>query len=133
MNVSGCIINGTIDAGIGLENVQCVELEEYCREQGRPTTDVRMLRIDVLAELGCCCFCSSSSRRSFLFRTIADVICAVLIIANEQFLAREPKKVAAFMRAVKKAADFMHAEPAAAWAEFCRSVYRTFSLTRTAN
>lgn len=30
MNVSGAIIDGTIDAGIGLENVQCVELEDYC-------------------------------------------------------------------------------------------------------
>ena len=55
MNVSGSIINGTIDAGIGLENVQVVELEEYCKEQGRPISDVKMLRIDELAELGCCC------------------------------------------------------------------------------
>lgn len=31
MNVSGSIINGSIDAGIGLENVQVVELEEYCK------------------------------------------------------------------------------------------------------
>lgn len=31
MNVSGSIINGTIDAGIGLENVQMVELEEWCK------------------------------------------------------------------------------------------------------
>lgn len=30
MNVSGAIIAGEIDAGIGLENVQCVELEAYC-------------------------------------------------------------------------------------------------------
>lgn len=30
MNVSGAIIAGDIDAGIGLENVQCVELEAYC-------------------------------------------------------------------------------------------------------
>lgn len=38
-----------------------------------------MLRIDELAELGCCCFCS------------------ILIIANESFLAREPIKAAAFV------------------------------------
>jgi hypothetical protein len=58
MNVSKAIINGDIDAGIGLENVQMVELEEWLSSQGRPTDDVQMLRIDELAELGCCCFCS---------------------------------------------------------------------------
>ena len=58
MNVSKAIIEGTIDAGIGLENVQMVELEEWLVGQGRPRDDVQMLRIDELAELGCCCFCS---------------------------------------------------------------------------
>jgi len=58
MNVSQAIIEGTIHAGIGLENVQMVELEEWLASQGRPRTDVQMLRIDELAELGCCCFCS---------------------------------------------------------------------------
>lgn len=58
MNVSKAIIEGTIHAGIGLENVQMVELEEWLASKGRPRTDVQMLRIDELAELGCCCFCS---------------------------------------------------------------------------
>jgi len=58
MNVSKAIIKGEIDAGIGLENVQMVELEEWLSSQGRPKSDVQMLRIDELAELGCCCFCS---------------------------------------------------------------------------
>ncbi len=58
MNVSKAIIEGSIDAGIGLENVQMVELEEWLAGQGRPRDDVQMLRIDELAELGCCCFCS---------------------------------------------------------------------------
>jgi pyrimidine precursor biosynthesis enzyme len=80
MNVSKAIIEGKIDAGIGLENVQQVEvrirslwplwrvslayqvyfhqLEEWCKQNGRPASDVKMLRIDELAELGCCCFCS---------------------------------------------------------------------------
>jgi hypothetical protein len=31
-----------------------LQLEEWCRANGRPTTDVKMLRIDQLAELGCC-------------------------------------------------------------------------------
>jgi len=58
MNVSKAIINKEIDAGIGLENVQMVELEEWLAGQGRPRDDVQMLRIDELAELGCCCFCT---------------------------------------------------------------------------
>lgn len=58
MNVSKAIIEGSIHAGIGLENVQMVELEEWLANQGRPRSDVQMLRIDELAELGCCCFCS---------------------------------------------------------------------------
>lgn len=58
MNVSKAIINKSIDAGIGLENVQMVEIGEWLAEQGRPRDDVQMLRIDELAELGCCCFCT---------------------------------------------------------------------------
>lgn len=100
MNVTKAIINGEIDAGIGLENVQMVELEEWLVAQGRPKSDVRMLRIDELAELGCCCFCS------------------ILYIGNETFLSENPEKVAAFLRAVKKATDFVLANPEKAWEEY---------------
>ncbi|PWN53465.1 putative thiamine biosynthesis protein [Violaceomyces palustris] len=100
MNVTDAIIRGDIDAGIGLENVQMVELEEWCKTQGRPTTDVKMLRIDELAELGCCCFCS------------------ILYIANKPFLEANPEKVKAFMKAIKKATDYLFADPKAAWEEY---------------
>jgi len=100
MNVSKAIIEGTIDAGIGLENVQMVELAEWLAGQGRPRDDVQMLRIDELAELGCCCFCS------------------ILYIANDKFLAENPDKVGAFMRAVKKATDYVLARPAEAYADY---------------
>ncbi|KAK4457552.1 NMT1/THI5 like-domain-containing protein [Cladorrhinum samala] len=100
MNVSKAIIEGSIDAGIGLENVQMVELEEWLAAQGRPKTDVQMLRIDELAELGCCCFCS------------------ILYIGNERFIAENPDKVRAFLRAVKRATDFVLAQPEQAWAEY---------------
>lgn len=100
MNVSKAIIAGEIDAGIGLENVQMVELAEWLTSQGRPCEDVQMLRIDELAELGCCCFCS------------------ILYIGNEEFLSSQPHKVAAFMRAVKKATDYVLAQPAKAYGEF---------------
>jgi pyrimidine precursor biosynthesis enzyme len=101
MNVTRAIINGEIDAGIGLENVQMVELEEWLAAHNRPRSDVRMLRIDELAQLGCCCFCS------------------ILYIGNDAFIARNPDKVRAFLRAVKRATDFVLAAPDAAWAEFC--------------
>ncbi|KAK3485005.1 thiamine biosynthesis protein NMT-1 [Neurospora crassa] len=100
MNVSKAIIKGEIDAGIGLENVQMVELEEWLASQGRDKADVQMLRIDELAELGCCCFCS------------------ILYIGNETFISQNPDKVRAFMRAVKKATDFVLANPDAAWKEY---------------
>ncbi|KAI5785839.1 NMT1/THI5 like-domain-containing protein [Geopyxis carbonaria] len=100
MNVSKAIIKGEIDAGIGLENVQMVELEAWLASQGRPTEDVQMLRIDELAELGCCCFCS------------------ILYIANDAFLAANPEKVRAFLRACKRATDYVLAEPEAAYAEY---------------
>ncbi|KAK2741768.1 glycylpeptide N-tetradecanoyltransferase [Myotisia sp. PD_48] len=100
MNVSQAIIRGEIDAGIGLENVQMVELEEWLASQNRPRSDVAMLRIDELAELGCCCFCS------------------ILYIGNEQFITKNPEKVAKFMRAVKRGTDYVLAEPAKAYQEF---------------
>lgn len=100
MNVSKAIIRGDIDAGIGLENVQMVELEEWLTSRGRDKSDVQMLRIDELAELGCCCFCS------------------ILYIGNERFIAENPDKVRAFMRAVKKATDFVLADPHNAWKEY---------------
>ncbi|EEP79810.1 pyrimidine precursor biosynthesis enzyme THI5 [Uncinocarpus reesii 1704] len=100
MNVTKAIINGTIDAGIGLENVQMVELEEWLASQGRPRDDVQMLRIDELAELGCCCFCS------------------ILYIGNEQFISQNPDKVRKFMKAVKRATDYVLADPSAAYEEY---------------
>lgn len=100
MNVSKAIIKGEIDAGIGLENVQMVELEEWLAAQGRPKSDVRMLRIDQLAELGCCCFCS------------------ILYIGNDKFVAENPDKVRAFLRAVKRATDFVLEQPEKAWLEY---------------
>ncbi|GAA5902235.1 uncharacterized protein JCM6883_001340 [Sporobolomyces salmoneus] len=100
MQIADSILNGTIDAGIGLENVQTVELEEWCKENGRAVNDVKMLRIDELAKLGCCCFCS------------------ILLIGNDNFIAANKERVAAFMRAVKKGTDFLLASPAEAWNEY---------------
>ncbi|SPO21440.1 probable thiamine biosynthesis protein nmt1 [Ustilago trichophora] len=100
MNATEAIIDGRVDAAIGLENVQTVELEAWCEQQGRSKTEVKMLRIDELAELGCCCFCS------------------ILYIANDDFVRQCPDKVRAFMRAVKRAADDLFNQPQQAWEDF---------------
>ncbi|KAI4724646.1 NMT1-domain-containing protein [Aureobasidium sp. EXF-10728] len=100
MNVSKAIIDGTIDAGIGLENVQMVELAEHLASVNKPRSDVQMLRIDELADLGCCCFCS------------------ILYIGNETFIREHPDKVTAFMRACKRATEYVLASPAAAYADY---------------
>jgi pyrimidine precursor biosynthesis enzyme len=97
MNVSQAIIEGKIDAGIGLENVQMVELEEWLVGQGRGRDEVQMLRIDELAELGCCCFCS------------------ILYIANDNFLTLHPEKISKFLTAVKKATDYVLSSPVEAY------------------
>lgn len=44
-------------------------------------------------------------------------------IANEEFVKNNPTKIAAFMRAVKKAADFLQADPVQAWKEYTMSVH----------
>lgn len=100
MNITKALIRGDISAGVGLENVQMVELAEWLASQNRPRTDVQMLRIDQLADLGCCCFCS------------------ILYIANDAFLANNKDKVVKFMRAVKRATDFVLADPASAYEEY---------------
>ena len=116
MNVSKAIIEGSIDAGIGLENVQMVELEEWLVGLGRPRDDVQMLRIDELAELGCCCFCSilyigTSSSPTLSQSTLADMWSP----ANDTFMTSHPEKVRAFLKAVKRATDFVLASPAEAY------------------
>jgi len=100
MNVSKAIIEGTIHAGIGLENVQMVELEEWLAGQGRPRDDVKMLRIDELAELGCCCFCS------------------ILYIVNDGFMAANSDKIQAFMKAAKRATDHLLEHPTQAYESY---------------
>ncbi|TIA90365.1 hypothetical protein E3P97_02580 [Wallemia ichthyophaga] len=106
MNISKALIDGKIHAGIGLENMQQVEytvhkkLEEWCKSVNRPATDVQMLRIDQLAELGCCCFCS------------------ILYIGNEAWLEAHPNEARGFMKAVKRAADDLIRDPKGTWELF---------------
>lgn len=59
-----------------------------------------MLRIDQLAELGCCCFCS------------------ILYIGNEAWLEAHPNEARGFMKAVKRAADDLIRDPKGTWELF---------------
>jgi pyrimidine precursor biosynthesis enzyme len=95
MNVTQAIKDGTIDAGVGLENVQMVELEQTYK-------GVHMLRIDELADLGCCCFCS------------------ILYIANDNFIKAHPELVASFMKAVKRATNYIVKDPNGAYDLLCK-------------
>jgi ABC-type nitrate/sulfonate/bicarbonate transport system substrate-binding protein len=52
MNVSDAICRNQIDAGIGFINFQKIEIETQMKEE------TIFLRLDQLAGLGCCCFCS---------------------------------------------------------------------------
>lgn len=101
MNVAKYIIEGKIDAGIGIECIQQVELEEYLKESGRSASEAKMLRIDELAELGCCCFCT------------------ILYICNDTFLKENPEKVRRIMKALKKSTDYMLSNPKEAWDLYC--------------
>ncbi|TPX69781.1 hypothetical protein SpCBS45565_g02139 [Spizellomyces sp. 'palustris'] len=100
MNVTSALNNSQIDGGIGLENIQQVQLEHHSASLNLPPSNVGMLRIDELAELGCCCFCS------------------VLYIANDTFIKNNPEKVRGFMRAVRSAMDYILANPKEAWKLF---------------
>ncbi|KAI9206430.1 NMT1/THI5 like-domain-containing protein [Polychytrium aggregatum] len=101
MNVTDSIKRGVIHAGVGLENVQCVELEHWSEAEGRARDDVGLLRIDELAQLGCCCFCS------------------VLYIGNDTFIQQNPEKVRAFMKAIKRATDYILTDPTKAYNIYC--------------
>ncbi|CAB4256486.1 similar to Saccharomyces cerevisiae YDL244W THI13 Protein involved in synthesis of the thiamine precursor hydroxymethylpyrimidine (HMP) [Maudiozyma barnettii] len=100
MNIAKFIVEGKIDAGVGIECMQQVELEEHLKQKGLPVTDAKMLRIDKLACLGCCCFCT------------------ILYICNDKFLKENPEKVRKFLVAIKKATDYVLSDPVTAWKEY---------------
>lgn len=96
MNVTDAILRGVIDAGIGFTHFQLVELEAL-------GGDAQILRIDQLAGLGCCCFCS------------------IQYITREDQLKKHPEKAAAFMQATLRGADFTTQFPEEAFDILCRA------------
>lgn len=95
MNVSDAILRNVIDTGIGFINFQKVELEYSHGE-------VNLIRIDQLAGLGCCCFCS------------------IQMIGHSDVLQKKPDLVAKFMHATQRGAAFTTESPEEAYELLCQ-------------
>ncbi len=91
MNVTDAICRGVIDTGIGFINYQQVELENRAGE-------TIMLRLDQLAGLGCCCFCS------------------IEIITRQDFVQKEPELMTRFMQATHRGTSLTIEDPERAFA-----------------
>ncbi|HAT6372148.1 TPA: thiamine biosynthesis protein [Legionella pneumophila] len=95
MNVTDAIYRDVIDTGIGFINFQKVELEHLCGE-------TVFLRIDQLAGLGCCCFCS------------------IQFIVPETTL-QQPELVKGFLRATQRGAAYTTEKPEEAYELLCQA------------
>lgn len=95
MNVTDAILQNKIDVGIGFTNFQQVELETL---SGQETT---FLRLDQLAGLGCCCFCS------------------IQYIVPNTVLTKNPEVVKGFLHAVSRAVAFTTENPDEAFNVLC--------------
>lgn len=95
MNVTDAICRDVIDTGIGFINFQQVELEHL---QG----EISFLRLDQLAGLGCCCFCS------------------IQFIVPPATL-KQSKLVGAFLNATLRGAAYTTECPDAAYELLCQS------------
>jgi ABC-type nitrate/sulfonate/bicarbonate transport system substrate-binding protein len=95
MNVTDAICRDVIDTGIGFINFQQVELEHLRGE-------TVFLRIDQLAGLGCCCFCS------------------IQFIVPERTL-QQPELIQRFLRATQRGAAFTTEHPEEAYELLCQA------------
>jgi ABC-type nitrate/sulfonate/bicarbonate transport system substrate-binding protein len=95
MNVTDAICRDVIDTGIGFINFQQVELEHL---QGETV----FLRLDQLAGLGCCCFCS------------------IQFIVPESTLEK-PNLVRGFLNATQRGAAYTTEKPDEAYELLCQA------------
>jgi ABC-type nitrate/sulfonate/bicarbonate transport system substrate-binding protein len=96
MNVTDAISRDVIDTGIGFINFQHVELEHLHGE-------VNFLRIDQLAGLGCCCFCS------------------IQYIVPDAMLQENPKVLQGFLNATQRGAAYTTEHPDEAFELLCQA------------
>ncbi len=93
MNVTDAICRDVIDTGIGFINFQRIELEQRKGE-------TVFLRLDQLAGLGCCCFCS------------------IQFIVPQQTL-QQPELVQGFLKATLRGMAFTTEQPEEAYELLC--------------
>lgn len=77
MHGINALASGRVDAFMGINCIQGLELE-HC------AGSAHMLRIDEIADLGCCCFCS------------------IALIAHDDFIVEQPDAVRAVCRALQR-------------------------------
>jgi ABC-type nitrate/sulfonate/bicarbonate transport system substrate-binding protein len=90
MNLKEALVKDKVDTGIGFINFQKAEIEALYG-------GANFLRIDELAALGCCCFCS------------------VMYIAHEKKIEENSEKAKSFMRAIQRATAFTLENPEEAY------------------
>lgn len=90
MNAAHAILTDKVDCAIGLSCFQQIEIEAAGHA-------CHMLRIDRLAHLGCCCFCS------------------IMFVVNEQFMRQEGALLTHFMQATLQGMTFTRENPEAAF------------------
>jgi ABC-type nitrate/sulfonate/bicarbonate transport system substrate-binding protein len=95
MNVTDAICRDVIDTGIGFINFQLIELEQRKGE-------TVFLRLDQLAGLGCCCFCS------------------IQFIVPEHTV-HQPELIKGFLSAVQRGAAFTTEQPEKAYEVLCQA------------
>ena len=100
MNMTDAILQNQVDAGMGIGCFQQVELEQTSGQEAG------ILRVDELAGLGCCCFCS------------------ILFLVNEEYLAHNEDKVRRFMKATQRGVQWTLENPEKAWELLCQNIPR---------
>jgi ABC-type nitrate/sulfonate/bicarbonate transport system substrate-binding protein len=96
MNVTDALCRNIIDAGIGFSNFQKVELEHLRGE-------VTFLRLDQLAGLGCCCFCS------------------IQYIVPDDMMLNSPETIKGFLNATQRGASYTTENPDEAFELLCQA------------
>lgn len=96
MNVTDAICRDVIDTGIGFINFQQVELEHLRGE-------VTFLRLDKLAGLGCCCFCS------------------IQYIVPDEMIQQKPHVIKGFLNATHRGAAYTTEHPEEAFELLCQT------------
>lgn len=100
MNITDAIIQDKVDSGMGIGCFQQVELEQVSGQE------TGMLRVDELAGLGCCCFCS------------------ILFLVNEAYLENNQENVKRFMRATLRGTQWTLENPEKAYELLCEQIPR---------